>query len=76
MLKRPTALSLALLEAERIQSDKVWVKIDATVENIVRLEWGMIYTINEIEQRERAIASRRYEQREHAVEVGPVMAHS
>lgn len=77
MLRRPTAQSLALLEAERLQSDRQWVEVDLTVRGIARLSWGTIHTNG---MWERAIASRTYEEREFKgetkVEVGPVMAHA
>ncbi len=76
MLNKPTALSLALEEADRLQSDKTWVEVDLTAHKdlgIIRLSWGAIHNNG---QWERAIASRRYEQKMHAVEVGPVQAHA
>lgn len=72
MLSRPTAISLATMEAERLKTADTWVAIDATCPGIVRLEWGTIHTNG---QEERAICSRRYEQRGVFVEIGPVEVH-
>ena len=72
MLMKPTALSLALEEADRLQSNGTWVEIDTRVPGIVHMSWGTIHSNG---QWERAIASRRYVQEEHMVSVGPVMVH-
>lgn len=70
-----TALEMALLEANRIADDKTWAEIDHTVPGIARLSWGTIHSINGVEHWERAIASRRYEQRTSKIEIGPVVSH-
>ena len=75
MLMKPTALTLAIEEANRLQSNRQWVEVDLTAHKetgIIWLSWGAIHSNG---QWEIAIASRRYEQKMHAVEVGPVQAH-
>lgn len=72
MLSRPTAISLAAMEAERLKNERTWVSVDTSVPGIVYLEWGTIHTNG---QEERAICSRRYEQRGVFVEIGPVEVH-
>lgn len=76
MLSRPKAIDLAVLEAERLKNSGTWVCIDQSVKNIVRLEWGTIHTNG---QEERAICSRRYEDRmfngQSFVDVGPIEVH-
>lgn len=73
MLNKPTAMGLALLEANRLQNDETWVEIDHTVPGIVHMSWG---TIHHNGDKERAIASRTFREEEHLVSVGPVRAHA
>lgn len=74
MLMRPSAMTLALIESERLLDRGQWVRVETRDDGkVVFLEWGTIHTNGE---RERAIADRTYTQLEHRVEVGPVMAHA